>query len=154
LLEPYSALAGSTSEGCASRTTRELLYAQTPCVCIARAGCLGVGDAAASLGVKEEVVYQLVSRGLLAATGSVRFGGSRVAVDELERFRETYISLAALAKQRKTSSQALLCKLCVGPVTGPTVDGGRQYFLRRSEVAPRSALERDEVADPSAPFER
>lgn len=103
-------------------------------------GNLAVGEVAASLGVKEEVAYQLVSRGLMAATGSVRFGGSRIAVDELTRFREAYVSLSALAKQRKTSPRALLQRLPVRPVTGPTVDGGRQYFFRRSEVAAWSKL--------------
>lgn len=50
------------------------------------------------------------------------------------RFRETYVSGAELAQARGTLPKALVAVVAdagIAPVTGPSVDGGRQYLYRR-----------------------
>lgn len=97
---------------------------------------VSVVAAASSLGLKEEVVYELVSKNLLVADLTPKNGRmfKRISLHSLERFQAEYVSLAELARLRKTSASALLKQISVPPVTGPKVDGGRQYFYRRGEV--------------------
>lgn len=98
---------------------------------------VSVSNASKILGIKEEVVYELVSKTLLAA----RFVESkgrvirRISLSSLEKFEREYVSLASLAKQSNVSPKALLTHLTVDAATGPRIDGGRQYFFRRAEVA-------------------
>ncbi|MDR7270662.1 hypothetical protein J2X20_003320 [Pelomonas saccharophila] len=89
-------------------------------------------EAARDLGIKEEVAYELARRGLLRCARTGR--GARVAPDEIARFAEAYVSLATLAKGVGTSPRSLLSKLGVRPVSGPSIDGCRQYFFSRSDL--------------------
>lgn len=78
------------------------------------------------LGVKWGVAAHLLARGLLERTP----GG-------VERFRETYVSGSELGRARGTSPKVLvtaMSKARFAPVTGPSVDGGRQYFYRRAKT--------------------
>jgi hypothetical protein len=94
---------------------------------------LSVDAAARRLGIKQQVAYQLVSRGLV---GSRSEGGARrVHVSDVEAFRCKYVSLAELAVRRHTSPRSLLAAVNARPVCGPSVDGARQYFFLREDLA-------------------
>lgn len=94
---------------------------------------VSVQEAARRLGMKWQVARHLVDIGILAAVEG------RISIIEIERFRGEFISGSVLAKQRKTSPGhlALLFErgAAILPVTGPNVDGGRQNFFRRSDIA-------------------
>lgn len=94
---------------------------------------MSVDTAAKWLGVKQQVAYQLVYRGLLLAEEDN--GIRRVSGDALEAFDQRYISLAELASSQGVAPRSLLATLSARPVCGPTVDGTRQYFYQRDEVA-------------------
>lgn len=98
-------------------------------------------EAAKRLGLKEQVVYELVSKQLLAADLVPRQGRvfKRIALPSLEQFQAEYVALATLAKATGTSASMLLGQIEAQPVTGPRVDGGRQYFYRRVELPPAIA---------------
>lgn len=101
---------------------------------------LSLHDAAIQLRVKEQVVSELAHRGLI--TVFVARLGRRVMFEEVARFRNAYVSLVEMARQRGTSSRALLATIGAEPVCGPSIDGARQYFFRRADV--------DGVASPGA----
>lgn len=97
-----------------------------------------IDSAAKQLGVKQQVAYQLVKRGLLKAS-SVEFCDGRhrpvlVSRNSLARFRETHVALVEVARTHRTSPKRMLELLNARPVTGPRIDGGRQYFFRRDDV--------------------
>jgi hypothetical protein len=98
-----------------------------------RVAHLSVPQAATALGLKQQVVYELVARKLLP-TECGKHGERLVTMEALADFTSTYVSLGALSKRLDTSPRALLRKLTVLPVCGPTVDGARQYFYRRQDV--------------------
>ena len=50
-------------------------------------------------------------------------------------FNELELAVAELARERRISSRRLLLELKVAPVSGPVIDGCRQYFFRRFDVA-------------------
>ncbi len=94
---------------------------------------MSVDTAAKCLGVKQQVAYQLVYRGLLLAEEDN--GVRRVSWDALRAFGQRYISLAELAISQGMAPRRLLAILSARPVCGPTVDGARQYFYQRDDVA-------------------
>jgi len=94
--------------------------------------------AAKRLGIKQQVGYDLVRRGLLQASRSA--SGYVVRQESLWRFTASFISLAELARRFATSPKAMLHRLDAVPVTGPAIDGCRQYFYRRMDL--ESALVR------------
>lgn len=102
-------------------------------------------QAAAILDVKEQVVYELISRNLLSA--DLVPGGramlKRIRQHSLEEFQKKYVSLVTLSNAQATSPRALLAKLPINPVTGPSIDGGRQYFFRREDVIAQNLLASD-----------
>jgi TniQ len=92
-----------------------------------------VDSTAKVLGLKQQVAYELVRAGLLMSSyDSIK--GVRISTDQLQQFQETYISLAEIACNRGCSPRKLLLELQDKPVTGPCVDGNRQYFFRRSDI--------------------
>ena len=94
-------------------------------------------DAAAKvMGIKQQVAYDLVRLGILHST-TVGVLGQRVSAGDIERFQTTYVSLASLASKARRSPRALLAELAASPVCGPTTNGARQYFFRRSEIETR-----------------
>jgi len=97
---------------------------------------VSVTTASEILGLKEEVVYELVSRALLGAKLVEDKGRivRRILLASLEKFEREYVSLASLAKRHNISSNALLKRITVDAATGPRVDGGRQYFFRRDKI--------------------
>lgn len=100
----------------------------------AREGVLSVPQAAEALGVKQEVAYHLVRKGLLAST--VRRGPARseraVSRLELQRFSRRYLPLSELASKAGVGARGAVD--WAGSqrhriVCGPTIDGCRQYFV-------------------------
>jgi hypothetical protein len=94
---------------------------------------ISVDQAATALGLKQEVTYQLVRRGLISAQ-HVPQAGFRVCLESLQRFQLDYVSLSELSARSGKSPRRLLRELTARPVTGPQVDGARQYFFRRTEI--------------------
>jgi hypothetical protein len=96
-----------------------------------------IPEAAAVLGLKQEVAYHLVNRKLIAV--AYRRVGRRkaryVARSEIERFTGAVESLAKAAERKGVAKQrALQWAKAQGIriISGPEVDGGRQYFVERS----------------------
>lgn len=102
---------------------------------------MSIDEAATSLGVKQQVAYELVKRGLLNSSIDCR-DGRRVFPSDMAAFQRDFVSLANLAKAAKRSPKALLDELRTRPVTGPCVDGARQYFYRREDIASEQAVPR------------
>jgi excisionase family DNA binding protein len=97
---------------------------------------LSVDAAAQLLGVKQQVGYQLVRAGLLHSTEvSKGRSGRRIHRDAVHRFKAEYVSLSEVASAMKRSPKTLLSELPVRPACGPSVDGARQYFFLRRELA-------------------
>lgn len=94
---------------------------------------------ASSLKLKEQVVYDLANRRILPTRLREKRGRTfqAVHVRDLCKFTERYVSGSALAEKLKTSPRSAMQQLArenINPVTGPTVDGGRQYFYRVEQV--------------------
>ena len=106
--------------------------------CEGQGAWFSVSAAARKLGVKEEVCYHLVRKQLLASeTGTLRDRECRVVhISAIETFRSKFISLVDAAKERYTTSRALLAVIRtrgIEPVCGSDIDGCRQYFLYLSD---------------------
>lgn len=95
---------------------------------------LSIDEAARHLGIKQQVAYELVARGLLRSTATA--AGKRIHSEDLEAFQAGFISLAELARQQRRSIGAVLRTTIVRPVCGPSIDGSRQYFYCRQDLAP------------------
>ncbi|WP_246181671.1 helix-turn-helix domain-containing protein [Pandoraea cepalis] len=102
---------------------------------------MSVDQAAKLLGVKQQVAYSLIHGGYLHSCYDAGLG-HRVSMEQVESFKQEYVSLAELARQYSRSPRALLSELPAKPACGPTVDGCRQYFYRRADLAPRKRLSR------------
>jgi excisionase family DNA binding protein len=92
-----------------------------------------VDEAAQKLGLKQQVVYELVRNGLMSST-TINGRGRRISAEAIHQFQTEFVSLSELATQAGCSPRKLQATLSVLPVCGPTVDGCRQYFLRRSDL--------------------
>jgi hypothetical protein len=106
--------------------------------CEGQGAWFSVSAAARKLGVKEEVCYHLVRKQLLASeTGTLRDRECRVVhISAIETFQSKFISLVDAAKERHTTSRALLAVIRargIEPVCGSDIDGCRQYFLCLSD---------------------
>ena len=96
-------------------------------------GWLSVDAAARILELKQQVAYELVAKGLLpsfSTTSSVR----QISISDLRAFQSSYVSLAELARNQRRSPRWLLKEIGAVPVSGPAVDGSRQYFFRRADI--------------------
>lgn len=95
-----------------------------------------VPQCAVRLGLKQEVVYHLVRKGLIR-TRRARSGRRQaqvVTLAMLHAFEDTYESLSCAAVRAGMDHRRGLQWARangVALVTGPGVDGGRQYFVRR-----------------------
>lgn len=97
---------------------------------------VSVPIASKHLGLKEQVVYELVSRNFLVADVISKNGHAtrRISLQSLDQFKQVYVSAFELAQQHCTSSTAILQRVAAKPITGPKIDGGRQYFFRRNDI--------------------
>lgn len=98
-------------------------------------GMLSIPEVARALRLKQEVAYHLLHVGLLRSVS--RHVGRRparfVELPELKRFQASFAPLVRLAEGSKVAGrQALDWARATGLelVSGPSVDGGRQYFVR------------------------
>lgn len=98
-----------------------------------------IPEASKLLEIKQEVAYSLVRGGLLP-TSQEKIGHrhlTRVSRIGLTEFRDAYVFGRDLAEEMGTSPRALaerLDRLDIRPVSGPSVDGGRQYLYARSSA--------------------
>jgi predicted DNA-binding transcriptional regulator AlpA len=98
---------------------------------------LTIPECAETLRLKQQVVYHLVQVGLLPAQ-AVKTGPRRSARmtsgDEVARFKRRYESLARLAADAGVDHRSAFNwarDVGLTLVTGPSIDGGRQYFALR-----------------------
>lgn len=96
-----------------------------------------IPEAAQFLDIKQEVAYCLVRRGLLPICKEKvgRRYATRVLRTSLMEFCASYVFGRDLAEEVGTSPRALaerLDRLDIRPISGPSVDGGRQYLFVRS----------------------
>ena len=105
-----------------------------------------VPQVAVRIGVKQEVAYLLVRRGLLKST--VRREAARpvslVSEAQLRQFNATFVwgrELACLLGKSPKAAAAALIAAGITAASGPGVDGGRQLLFSRAEVS--SALQMD-----------
>jgi hypothetical protein len=100
---------------------------------------LTIDGAATRLGLKQQVAYELVRSGLLHSV--VNEDGTRrgrgVSLQAIDEFRRSYVPLTDIARSRGVGVRRVLGDLSARPVSGPRIDGSRQYFYRRSDIACR-----------------
>lgn len=97
---------------------------------------LSIDAASRLLGVKQEVGYQLVRAGLLASVADASKQKRRfVPREAVTEFIERYVSLAELARVGQQSPRTLIRRIEALPVCGPGIDGVRQYFFLKADVA-------------------
>ena len=96
---------------------------------------LTIPQAAALLGLKQEVTYHLVRVGLLATSRG--FAGRRmsrvISRQEVERFRREVLPLSEAARAHGVDHRSAKCWALERRftfVSGPGIDGGRQFFVR------------------------
>jgi len=97
---------------------------------------ISIVEAARRLGIKQEVMYHLVNIGLLRTRiGKLGRRSARVVdVDVLEKFAEQFVPLIIAAKAMKISAREAprwARQRGIEIVSGPSVDGGRQYWIRK-----------------------
>lgn len=97
---------------------------------------VSIDEAAKLMGIKQQVAYHLVKVGLIQSI-QTKQAGKQITKESIAAFNHKYVALSVLAKQQQTSSSALLKSLKMKPVTGPQIDGGRQYFYLRKHITPR-----------------
>ncbi|MBS4049373.1 MAG: TniQ family protein [Alphaproteobacteria bacterium] len=127
----------SDAEGLAGLLLDEQVFRRTPA-----AGPSTIPEAAVKLGVKEQVAYHLVNRGLLGCGLISGLSGRRVSDADIAAFHAAYVIPRLLGldegRYRGWTSEQLVAEGLV-PVSGPGVDGGRQFVFRREDVE-RSSL--------------
>ncbi|MGB8421608.1 hypothetical protein [Paraburkholderia sp.] len=97
---------------------------------------ISIVEAARRLGVKQEVMYHLINIGLVETRmGKLQRRPARVVdIDDLEKFTEQFMPLFAVAKTIGISAREApgwARQHGIEIVTGPSVDGGRQYWIRK-----------------------
>lgn len=100
---------------------------------------ISIVEAAEELGVKQETAYQWVRKGLLRTLKrtSPTESGRRVTRAALEAFRCEYVTGAEFARVHRLGRKWAATHLVnagVRAVSGPTVDGTRQYLFRRADL--------------------
>jgi hypothetical protein len=104
-------------------------------------GVMSVTAAARAMGIKEQTAYDLVRAGLLQTHAPGNGTARAVTAEEIRRFQERYVAATEVSRALGMSPKALLATTAAQPITGPVVDGGRQYFFKRSDVAYLLAME-------------
>ncbi len=97
---------------------------------------VSIDEAAKLMGIKQQVAYHLVKVGLIQSI-QTKQAGKQITKEAIAAFNHKYVALSVIAEQQQTSSSALLKTLKVKPVTGPLIDGSRQYFYLRKHITPR-----------------
>ncbi|RBB37269.1 hypothetical protein DPV79_21525 [Burkholderia reimsis] len=97
---------------------------------------ISIVEAARRLGVKQEVMYHLINIGLFSTrTGKLRRRAAQVVdADELKKFSQQFLPLSTVARAMGISARqapSWAREHGIEIVTGPSVDGGRQYWIRK-----------------------
>lgn len=108
-------------------------------VMAAERSTMSVVEAASELRVKQEVAYHWVRTGLLATVPGTKDteAGRRVTKEALRRFTEEYVTGPEVARRLGLAIRWVSVHLQergVNPVSGPSVDGARQFLFRRAEA--------------------
>lgn len=98
-------------------------------------GIMSITAAARAMGIKEETAYDLVHAGLLQTHTTGNSTSRQVTAEGIRQFQGSYVAAIEVSQSLGTSPKALLATTAAKPITGPTIDGSRQYFFKRSEVA-------------------
>lgn len=103
---------------------------------VAESSQISIVEAARRISVKQEVMYHLINIGLVKTRmGKLRRRAARVVdVDDLQKFTEQFLPLFTVAKTMGISAREApdwARQHGIEIVTGPSVDGGRQYWIRR-----------------------
>lgn len=95
-----------------------------------------IREAARRLNLKEEVVYHLCRRGLLASTAAER--GRRVSEAALASFAADFFVPAKMEQPGDGKSRGWLALRLIQEgavaVSGPSIDSGRQWIFRKADV--------------------
>jgi hypothetical protein len=96
-------------------------------------------EAAKLLGITRDVVYFLAKKGILSSLSKAgqHYPELLIGKDSLEEFNSACALPAKVAKQFGTVSghlTRLLTTQGIHPISGPKVDGGRQYVFRKSDI--------------------
>jgi len=94
---------------------------------------LSVDLAARVLGVKQQVAYELVAKGLLKTT-PCSSNARAISAAQLQAFKNQYVSLVEIATNWGRSPKWVFLNIEASPVCGPSIDGTRQYFFLRADV--------------------
>lgn len=106
--------------------------------CLNDHALISIPEFAKQIGIKQEVAYHIINVGLIETIKRGRAARS-ITQQAIENFRETYLFLSEIANERGISSKHLIGVMrdhAIDIVSGPTIDKGRQYILRRSDVKP------------------
>lgn len=99
-----------------------------------------IPQVAAMLRVPQYAAYDWADKGFLISKigpGTRLELGSRISPHDLEKFRSEYVTAAELRQRGLGQTNGALLQLMmthVQPVSGPSVDGSRQFLFRRTEV--------------------
>jgi TniQ len=102
-----------------------------------------INAAARVLGIKEQAAYDLVRVGLLQSHARKNSANRQVTTEGIRQFQDRYVMATEISRALGISPKALLTKIAIQPVTGPMIDGSRQYFYKRSDVAHLLRLDRE-----------
>lgn len=129
-----------------STNLKQMLIGKTACrdwtIGLEHAGDheLTMPECAELLGLKQQVVYHLARVGLLPVHG-IRSSGGRLknvataaAVDLFQRRYEALARLAAAAGVQRQAALGWAKSRGISLVSGPAIDGGRQYFALRPGI--------------------
>ena len=91
------------------------------------------------LGVKQQVAAFWIDRGFISAEIKIHqhHRHRKVLRSSIEEFQTKYITAVELARRINTSSRkviSLLGEQNVFPISGKSVDGGRQYLFLKKEA--------------------
>jgi hypothetical protein len=100
---------------------------------------LSINQTAQHLGIHQQAAYDLTRLGVIETIKVPRTigGGNRVSRLELERFQKEFALATEIANKWGTSSRKVQNQLAqsgIHPVSGPSVDQGRQILYARSDV--------------------
>lgn len=103
-----------------------------------RSGKRTMQEAVKLLHTGYDIIIFLIERGFLAAerTGSSRSSWA-IPQEEINRFKNTYCTVGRIARALGTSSREISWRLMdngIMPVTGPKVDGGKNYFFKKADL--------------------
>ena len=97
-----------------------------------------ITQASLSLGIKEQVAYDMVRLGFLKSEVMPKQAkrGTRVRKVEVEQFRIDYIFATEIADNFGVSPRkaiSMLAEKQIEPISGPSVDDGRQVLFARTQ---------------------